>query len=47
MIIELSNNDITKVNEVTKQNAVFCLNILTMKKKRNEIENEISKELYK
>ena len=46
MIMSLANDDLTKVDAITKQNHVLCLNILSMRKSKNQVEYEINKELY-
>lgn len=44
LTMSLSSEDITKVSEVIKLNANFCLNELTRRKAKMEIENKILKE---
>lgn len=44
MIEKLSNGDITKFDEVTKQNFILSLNLLSYWKERDELEEKIKKE---
>lgn len=48
MLYELCNADITKWNDVTKQNFIFCLNWLSYQKLKNDIEEKkIKKQIAK
>lgn len=43
IIEKLSGSDVTKFDEVTNQNFILCLNLLSYWKERDAIQNKINK----